>query len=265
MATGKKQYVYRLMKAQCSCGSKDFKQYLNLPKDHGVLFHDNESPLMNANDHVANEHILTFGRCTSMANPNGAAGFLMASVVIPFIGGALMRNLAGVKCEPMTIVPWIKVDEDYLIDGAPALTLESRLPCYYGGSIKVVYEKVDEEGEEDTGEGAEEQPIEEEKDVKKQLPSEVQEKLDAFCDEEQTVVQSAGEDALAADELAKQQEANKMFSLIGVAGQNDYINSNVVPSYFQSLEFDKRESFEDNPEINFNFNYINGVGKERYK
>lgn len=215
MATGKKQYVYRLMKAQCSCGSKNFKQNLNLPKDHGVLFRDNESPLMNANDHIANEHILTFGRCTSMTNPNGAMGFLVASAVIPIIGGALMKKLAGVKCEPMTIVPWIKVDEDYLIDGAPALTLESELPCYYGGTIKVVLEKVndedDEDAEDDEEEGTEAQEAEEEKDIKKQLPSEVQEKLDSFCDDEQTVVQSAGEDAIAAEEQAKAEKQMNAF------------------------------------------------------
>ncbi len=206
MAAGKKQYVYRLMKAQCSCGSSDFKQYLNVKKDHGVYFHDEESPLMNANDHVANENILTFGRCTSMANPNGAVGFLLASVAIPIIGGALMRKAAGVKCEPMTIVPWIKVDEDYFIDGAPALTIESTLPCYYGGTIKIVLEKAD-----DDAEDSEESTEEEDYDKTSQLPSEVQEKLDSFCDDEQTVVQSAGEDALAAQEQEKQAFYDSLF------------------------------------------------------
>ena len=36
MAAGKKQYVYRLMKAKCSCGDQKFEQNLNLPLDHGV-------------------------------------------------------------------------------------------------------------------------------------------------------------------------------------------------------------------------------------
>ena len=69
MSQDKKQYVYRLMKAECSCGSKDFQQYLNLPEDHGITFSTEDQPLMNASDHVANENILQFGRCTSLTNP----------------------------------------------------------------------------------------------------------------------------------------------------------------------------------------------------
>lgn len=261
MATGKKQYVYRLMKAQCSCGSKKFKQNLNLPKDHGVLYQDEDYPLMNANDHVANEHILTFGRCTSMTNPNGAVGFALASAVIPIIGGALMKKLAGVKCEPMTIVPWIKVDEDYLIDGAPALTLESELPCYYGGVIKIVLEPVnqDDENKEGTEEAPEETP-EEEKDIKKQLPSEVQEKLDSFCDDEQTVVQSAGEDAIAAEEQAKQEKMNSMFPQFEKISQPIQITPSTTQLQFTNIENMELSSFGEKPEINYNFNYINGVG-----
>lgn len=262
MATGKKQYVYRLMKAQCSCGDQKFKQKLNLPKDHGVLFHDSESPLMNANDHVANEHIFTFGRCTSMANPNGAIGFAVASCIIPIIGGAFFRKLAGVKCEPMTIVPWIKVDEDYLIDGAPALTLESELPCFYGGVIKIVMELAnpDDANQEGTDEAAEQTP-EEEKDIKKQLPSEVQEKIDSFCDDEQTVVQSAGEDALAAEEQAKQEEWNRMMPQLG-APQEQTMQPVLTPPSYETLQ---PFGFNEMPEINYNFNYINGVGTNEFK
>ena len=46
MSQDKKQYVYRLMKAECSCGSKDFQQYLNLPEDHGITFSTEDQPLM---------------------------------------------------------------------------------------------------------------------------------------------------------------------------------------------------------------------------
>ncbi len=201
MATGKEQYVYRLMKAKCSCGDKDFTQYLNVPKDHGVLFHDSEYPLMNANDHVANENILTFGRCKSISNPGGAVAEGLANAIIPFVGGTLLQTLIGCKCEPMTLVPWIKVDEDYFIDGAPALTLESRLPCYYGGVIEIVLEQAEAE------EGEEQEPEEEEKDVMDQLPSEVQEKIDSFCDKEASNPQSAGEAAIEAE---KQAQAEKI-------------------------------------------------------
>lgn len=204
MAAGKEQYVYRLMKAKCSCGDKDFTQYLNVPKDHGVLFHDPEYPLMNANDHVANENILTFGRCKSISNPGGAIAEGIASVIIPGVGGALLQTMIGCKCEPMTLVPWIKVDEDYFIDGAPALTLESKLPCYYGGIIEIVLEQVEAEAEE-----GEQQEEEEEKNIMDQLPSEVQEKIDSFCDKEASNPQSAAEAAIAAEKQATAEKVEK--------------------------------------------------------
>lgn len=252
MATGKMQYVYRIMKAQCSCGDKKFKQYLNLPEDHGVLFHDENYPLMNANDHVANEHILTFGRCTSMANPNGAVGMALANAVIPIIGGALMRKVAGVKCEPMTIVPWIKADTDYLIDGAPALTLESELPCYYGGVIKIVLEKVDEnEEDQEESDETEEQESEEERDIKKQLPSEVQEKLDSFCDGE-FVEQSAGEAAIAAEEQAKYEKWEAFIPISPVRQTTKYVPSDMLQIKDFNLEIGNEPH-----EIYYNTDYIN--------
>ncbi len=255
MATGKKQYVYRLMKAQCSCGSKKFKQNLNLPQDHGVLYQDENYPLMNANDHVANEHILTFGRCTSMANPNGAVGFALASTIIPIIGGALLKNLAGVKCEPMTIVPWINVDKDYLIDGAPALTVESELPCYYGGVIKIVLEEVTQDDATQGGEEENVEQVQEEEDIKKQLPSEVQEKIDSFCDEERIVEQSAGEAAMAAEEQAKQEKWESMFP------QFEHPPVQTMQPNWELLTNKVIEPFEfsENPEVIINFNYIDSI------
>ena len=196
MSTDKKQYVYRLMKAKCSCGSKDFKQNLNLPLDHGVAFQGDDSPLMTANDHVANEHILSFGRCSSPINPGGTAESVLAGMIVPVIGlGALLgKMVAGCKCEPMTLVPWINVDEDYFIDGAPALTIKSKLSCFYGGVIEIVLEK-DDDSQDDDG-NKDEGDKEERKDAKKQLPSEVQEKIESYCDDEALDSQSAAEAAL---------------------------------------------------------------------
>ena len=54
---GEKAFQTRLCTAQCQYGSiKD--QYINIPKDHGVYFQDTDHPLLNANDHVADKHIL---------------------------------------------------------------------------------------------------------------------------------------------------------------------------------------------------------------
>lgn len=191
MAAGKKQYVYRLMKAKCSCGDQKFEQNLNLPLDHGVIYQDAEHPLMNANDHVSGEHILTFGRCKSTSNPGGTAGFL-ADILTMGIGSEILQSTIGTPCKPMTVTPWINVDEDYFIDGAPALTIESTLPCYYGGIITIVVEKT--ESTDSEGDNA----SEEDKDIKDQLPSEVQEKIDSFTDAQPSNPQSAAEEALAA-------------------------------------------------------------------
>ena len=190
MATEKKQYVYRLMKAKCSCGDQKFEQYLNLTKDHGVTYHDNEYPLMNANDHIAGENILTFGRCTSITNPGGTIAEGIANIIVPGIGGALLQTAIGCKCEPMTITPWINVDEDYFIDGAPALTVESVLPCYYGGIISIVLEKIQRTDSTSNKERAED------KDKEEQLPSEVQEKIDSFTDKKMTNRQSRADEEL---------------------------------------------------------------------
>lgn len=190
MATEKKQYVYRLMKAKCSCGDQKFEQYLNLTKDHGVTYHDNEYPLMNANDHIAGENILTFGRCTSITNPGGTIAEGIANIIVPGIGGALLQTAIGCKCEPMTITPWINVDEDYFIDGVPALTVESVLPCYYGGIISIVLEKIQRTDSTSNKERAED------KDKEEQLPSEVQEKIDSFTDKKMTNRQSRADDEL---------------------------------------------------------------------
>ena len=96
------------------------QQYLNLPEDHGITFSTEDQPLMNASDHVANENILQFGRCTSLTNPNGLVGTAIMGGLIGPLGALFAKKVAGVKCEPMTLVPWINVDEDYFIDGSVA-------------------------------------------------------------------------------------------------------------------------------------------------
>ena len=255
MGTKKVQYVYRLMKAQCSCGDKEFTQFINMDEDHGVYFHDQESPLMNANDHVANENIYTFGRCKSLKNPGGDVARGIANSYIPLFGGDLVQSLIGCKCEPMTIVPWINANEEYWIDGAPALTVESELPCYYGGTIKIVLETVD---------GEEAEAEEEDKDVKDQLPSEVQEKIDSFCDNDATDSQSAGEEAIAAEQEAALQaspiytvwqviengsipQENETEISVDEGILSQYLSSNVTPAEQPTENKPRLTVFSDTP------------------
>ena len=215
MSQDKKQYVYRLMKAECSCGSKDFQQYLNLPEDHGITFCSDDQPLMNASDHVANENILDFGRCTSLTNTNGVVGTAIMGGLFGPLGALFAKKVAGVKCEPMTLVPWINVDEDYFIDGVPALTIESKLPCYYGGTISIYLEK-----EEDN----DEKPIIYDK--TDQLPSEVQEQLESFTrlgliKQEREAIKQMEEAAREAAEEAERQKWQNILDDIN-AQKNPY-------------------------------------------
>ncbi len=193
MVAGKEQYVYRTMKAKCSCGDKKFSQYLNLKTDHGVVFNDKEYPLMNANDHVSGENIFTFGRCKSLCNPHGRLGCALLGPLF----GPLAKMTIGCKCEPLTPFPWVQVDEDYYIDGAPALMVNSVLHCAYGGEITITLEDP-----EQSEESAEETTPEEETDKKDQLPSEVQEKIDSFTDDAQSNPQARGSAELAMGDLA---------------------------------------------------------------
>lgn len=198
------------MKAECDKGNKGFEQNLNVKIDHGILFQNMEYPIMNANDHISGENIVTFGRCKSLHNPGGlAAAGVLGGLLGPVVGTAVFaigKAAIGCKCEPMTLVPWINVDEDYFIDGAPALTIESTLPCYYGGTIKITF-KMDESSSDnsDTDESNEgEEGQQEREDKKKQLPSEVQEQIDAYCDAEATDIKATGSEVLAAEQAEKE-------------------------------------------------------------
>lgn len=198
--TGKTQYVTRLMKAKCSFGS--MSQYLNLPLDHGVWFQSSETPIMNANDHEPDKHILHFGRCTSSMNPSNAISLenTILGALVPFggfLGSSLLKKILGCegcKCKPMTITPWKDVDEDYYIDGAPAITVDSTLQCYYGGSITI-----DTESDVEGGENSDETIESTEKGYHaiNKMPDSMAEKLKDFCSSAADDSGSAFEDAIA--------------------------------------------------------------------
>jgi hypothetical protein len=137
---------------------------LNLPKDHGILYKDDQSPVMNANDHEPLKHVIHFGRCCSCLNPDNtsramlsggltlignAVTMLQANTSIPLPGSSIIKNITGsvsCKCSPKTFTPWENVSEDHFVEGAPAIILESQLTCIYGGVITIV--EKEEEGQE---------------------------------------------------------------------------------------------------------------------
>lgn len=211
MAAQKPQYVTRLTKAKCTFGS--MSQYLNLPEDHGVWFHSQDTPIMNANDHEPNKHILHFGRCTSSKNPSNSL-FNMEDMVINGVLNCLTGGMFGIytslfgsqqlkkmlgcegcKCKPMTITPWKNVDDDYYIEGAPAITQNSYLNCYYGGKIEIDLSEEDAESDEKSSAEIEEKAY----DSRLKMPSSMVDKLNEFCNGNEDT-SSAFSDVVAAGE-----------------------------------------------------------------
>lgn len=149
----KKQYAQRLMKMHCTCGTVD--NYVNIPKDHGVVAGSDQQPLLNANDHVAGKNIIHFGKCKSDKNPER---LFRKSL----FGGGPMADLletVGIMsfdCKPKTDEVWVDVNERNILDGAPAVLMGSCLTCRYGGTITFVRpdeaqieQPTDENGDED--------------------------------------------------------------------------------------------------------------------
>lgn len=99
-------FLVRGAKLRCECGSALRK--LNLPLCHGVYI--TNQPMMNANDYKANVNVMHFGMCRK----------------------------TGRKCEPQINDPWFEAHEKVLVDGVPAITMDSFLVCYVGGLIEPV-------------------------------------------------------------------------------------------------------------------------------
>ncbi len=132
------KYVTRLMRARCSKGTME--NYLNVDIDHGIVVGADMQPLMNANDHVSGRHVIHFGCCKSDQNPER---MFRRALIVSQIGPEMADALedAGVityKCMPNTPNPWEFVNEDSVVEGAPALMVCSTLTCRYGGVIEII-------------------------------------------------------------------------------------------------------------------------------
>lgn len=137
-------YVYRLMRAECSFGSQP--NYLNVKQDHGVIYaiggEEGQTlcPFLNANDHVPGENLTHFGRCNSPNNQviGGDRQFHVGDILDGL--GKMLNLNEGYLCEPKTDLAWNFTSTKNYIEGAPALTDGSQLTCYYGGIITITYE-----------------------------------------------------------------------------------------------------------------------------
>lgn len=173
----KDEYIKRLSVATCSCGTENFCQYLNLPKDHGIYYQDNEHPLLNANDHKGGDHIMHFGRCTSSLNPKNAAAEALSKVSLVFCAIDAIKDAVGsdgCKCSPRTLMSWNVPNKDNRLDGAPAVTREGDLTCIYGGIITIT-DDPDAVAAAQSGEDA--QTTEPESDILDTLPGDMENKI----------------------------------------------------------------------------------------
>ncbi len=158
------KYITRLMRMRCDKGTK--QNYINVGTDHGILAGGNcdAQPVMNANDHTS-QNVIHFGNCTSESNPERAfREFLVKALLGPTAGiltGPMLDMLEKMgiltyKCKPKTPQPWINANNDCILEGAPALTMNSRLACRYGGEISFVplneYDNIQPTAEDESGE-----------------------------------------------------------------------------------------------------------------
>ncbi|MBO5145202.1 MAG: DUF4280 domain-containing protein [Lachnospiraceae bacterium] len=160
------KYITRLMKMECSMGT--VQNYINVGQDHGILAGGNcdAQPVMNANDHTS-KNVIHFGHCKSEENPERAfRETLVKALMGPMaftIGDKVMDKLEELgiisyKCKPNTPQPWTFANEDCILEGAPALTMDSQLACRYGGMITFVKESsTDEETAEEAAEAGEDE------------------------------------------------------------------------------------------------------------
>jgi hypothetical protein len=86
----------------------------------------NNLPAANVLDTVPMTNIMTFGMCSSMANPAVASATAAAQGV-----------LTPMPCVPATSAPWTPGVPSVLIAGMAAVDDESTCMCSYGGEISV--------------------------------------------------------------------------------------------------------------------------------
>jgi len=77
-------------------------------------------------DNVAMVNIMSFGMCSSPANPAVAAATAAAAGV-----------LTPQPCVPVTPAPWVPGSPTVMIGGQPALSDASKCMCAYGGVISI--------------------------------------------------------------------------------------------------------------------------------
>jgi hypothetical protein len=84
-------------------------------------------PMANIMDNKPFVNILPFGMCNSMANPIVAAAT-----------AAKLGVFTPMPCIPVTPAPWVPGMPTVLIGNMPALDMNSKCMCAYGGVISIL-------------------------------------------------------------------------------------------------------------------------------
>ncbi|MBK9265472.1 MAG: DUF4280 domain-containing protein [Polyangiaceae bacterium] len=84
-------------------------------------------PIANIMDNKPFVNILPFAMCMSMANPAVASATAAAFGV-----------LTPMPCTPMTAAPWVPGTPTVLVGNMPALDMNSKCMCSYGGVISIL-------------------------------------------------------------------------------------------------------------------------------
>ena len=87
-----------------------------------------ELPAANIMDQKPMLNVMTFGMCSSLANPTVATAT-----------AAALGVLTPMPCVPVTVAPWVAGAPNVLIGNMPALNDSSKLMCCWAGVISIEF------------------------------------------------------------------------------------------------------------------------------
>ncbi len=131
-------YVVRGATIYCSCGTHMRK--LDMPVSHGSYIRDHA--MMNKTDCKVglDQNIPPFGACLSESKDVIDIKIEDTKDLVPFTdeeGNPIEMPvpIEGKLCEPDLDKEWADAQEETLVDGKPAITVQCTVTCKYGGVI----------------------------------------------------------------------------------------------------------------------------------
>lgn len=131
-------YVVRGARIYCTCGSHIRK--LDMPASHGSYIRD--KAMMNACDCKVgiDQNIPPFGACRSQSKDGIDIKIEDARDLLPVTDEngnpvEIPMPVEGKLCEPKLCAKWLDAQEETLVGGKPAITVNSTITCSYGGVI----------------------------------------------------------------------------------------------------------------------------------